>query len=187
MLLALSNGMRAGVRVALFGVASVTLTNIVLISAVAFGFGAVLTASETFFNIVRVLGVFYLCYIGWGLWRTKIEPLDAALSASPAALQPKEAFIKSASVAVSNPKALLFFSAFFPQFIHPAQPQAAQYLLLGSLFLGIDSLVMLLYILAGTRAVKLLSLRTQRAINRCCAGAMFFLAATIAVFRRTSV
>lgn len=185
MLLALSNGMAGGTRIAAFGIAGATVANALLIAAVAIGLGAVLVASETVFNIVRVIGVLYLCWLGVKLWRTKPSAVDpSALRTSEAAMSPARAFVRSASVALSNPKALLFFSAFLPQFIDLSQAQAPQYVVLGMAFVSIDAIVMFAYAAAGTRAVKLLSARGLLIINRSCAGAMFLLAAALAAFRR---
>lgn len=188
MLLALSNGIAGGLRVAAFGIAGATLASGLLIGAVAIGLGTLLVASETLFNLVRGIGVVYLCWIGIKLWRARPHNVDqSALGTGGTALAPRRAFLRSAYVALSNPKAVLFFSAFLPQFINPAQPVGSQYLLLGLIFVSIDALVMLAYAMAGTRAVKYLSVRGLTVINRCCAGAMFLLAAALAGVRRGSV
>ena len=187
MLLALANGVNAGVRVAAFGIAGASLASALLIGAVAVGLGALLLASEAWFNALRIAGVLYLCWLGIRLWRTRPAAASAEspslTSAGPA---PQQAFARSAWVALSNPKAILFFSAFLPQFVAPEQPQAPQYLVLGLVFIGIDALVMLAYAGAGTRAVKVLSVRGLTAINRFCAIMMFLLATSLVALRRGS-
>lgn len=188
MLLALSNGITAGRRVAAFGIAGATLASSLLIAAVAVGFGAVLAASHSWFQLLRVAGVAYLCWLGFKLWRSRPLALHDALGAAaalhPARPSPGRAFVRSATVALSNPKAVLFFSAFLPQFVDPLRPQAMQYLVLGLIFVSVDALVMLAYATAGVQAVKTLSARGLQWINRGCALAMFVLAAALATWRR---
>jgi threonine/homoserine/homoserine lactone efflux protein len=87
-------------------------------------------------------------------------------------------------VALSNPKTVLFFAAFLPQFVDIAKPQGPQYLLLGAVFVVLDTCVMLAYASAGTQAVRFLSQRGLKAMNRGCAAGMWLLAATLAVWRR---
>jgi homoserine/homoserine lactone efflux protein len=185
MLLALSNGVNSGIRVAAYGIAGASVASVGLISAVAVGLGALLLASEAWFEGLRVLGVLYLCWLGIKLWNSQPgsktgmpQPLKSSV------LTPRQAFVRCASVALSNPKTILFFSAFLPQFIAPDQSQASQYLILGTTFIGLDALVMLAYAAAGTRAVEFLSERGYRIVNRFCSIMMFGLAAMLVVFRR---
>jgi homoserine/homoserine lactone efflux protein len=187
-LLALSNGITGGRRDALAGIAGATLASLLLIGAVALGLGAVLAASHTLFNLIRVAGIIYLCWLGIKLWRAQPLGVDGALaqSAGKPASAPKRAFLRSASVALSNPKTLLFFSAFLPQFIDPAQALPAQYMTLAAIFIAIDAAVMLAYATAGLRIVRTLSARCLRLINRGCAGAMFALAFGLALFQRSN-
>ena len=187
MLLALSNGITAGRRIALFGILGATLANAVLIALVALGLGVILAASEVLFNALRYVGVIYLCWLGIKLWRAKSTAIDrSSLSGDNAALTPGRAFVRSASVALSNPKGLLFFSAFLPQFVNPAYAQAPQYAELAAIFLGLDSVVMFSYATAGMHAVRYLSARGLLVIHRACAVAMFTLAAALAVARRAN-
>jgi threonine/homoserine/homoserine lactone efflux protein len=79
---------------------------------------------------------------------------------------------------------LLFFAAFLPQFVDVSHPQGPQYALLGTVFVGLDTCVMLAYAAAGTQAVRWLSVRSLRAVNRGCAAGMWLLAATLAFWRR---
>ena len=185
MLLALANGIAGGLRVALFGIAGASLASSTLIAAVALGLGSLLAASELLFNTVRVAGVVYLCWLGLKMWRAEPQSLgELRLGEEQATLQPATAFMRSLTVALSNPKTLLFFGAFLPQFIEPNQPQAPQYLVLGAMFVAIDTAVMVVYAGAGSRAVRILSRRGLRIVNRGCAVGMWALAATLAGFRR---
>ena len=186
MLLALSNGIAGGMPRAGWGIAGASLGSSLVIATVALGLGSLLAASPLLFNAIRVAGIAYLVWLGVKLWRSEAPDLRTALAAAPAdtATQGRIALFKSLAVALSNPKALLFFAAFLPQFIDTAQPQGPQYLVLGALFVGLDTCVMLAYAAAGTQAVRWLSRRSLQRLNRGCAAGMWALAATLAFWRR---
>jgi homoserine/homoserine lactone efflux protein len=185
MLLALSNGIAGGMRAAVWGILGASLGACVLVGTVALGLGSLLAASEWLFNAIRVAGVGYLVWLGVRLWRSQPLDIGAVLAVSRAdALRGRVAFLRSLTVALSNPKTLLFFAAFLPQFIDTAAPQGQQYLVLGAIFVGLDTCVMLGYAAAGTQAVRWLSRGSLRTLNRGCAAGMWLLAATLAVWRR---
>ncbi|MDM0006067.1 LysE family translocator [Variovorax sp. J22G73] len=186
MLLALSNGIQGGMRRASWGIAGASLGSITLIAVVALGLGSLLAASEWLFNAIRVAGVAYLVWLGVKLWRSEAADLRTALARSSSQERPQGriALMRSLAVALSNPKTVLFFAAFLPQFVDISKPQGSQYLLLGAMFVALDTCVMLAYAGAGTQAVRFLSQRGLKAMNRGCAVGMWLLAATLAVWRR---
>ena len=185
MLLALSNGMVGGMRRAGWGMAGASLGSSLVIAVVAVGLGSLLAASAWLFDAVRAVGVLYLVWLAVQLWRSPPLDVQAALAQVPGGqAQGRAAFVRSLGVALSNPKGLLFFAAFLPQFVDPAQPQAQQYAALGALFVAIDSCVMVLYALAGRQAVRWLSQHGLRWLNRGCAVGMGVMAALLARYRR---
>ncbi len=185
MLLALSNGIGGGMRRAGWGIAGAALGSAIVIAIVALGLGSLLAVSTWLFNALRIAGVAYLAWLGYRLWRSEPADVGRALADNRAsAPQGRRALAKSLAVALSNPKALLFFAAFLPQFIDTARPQGAQYAVLGAIFIGIDILIMMAYAAAGTQAVRWLSRRSLRALNRSCAAGMWLLAGTLALWRR---
>jgi homoserine/homoserine lactone efflux protein len=185
MLLALSNGIAGGMRRAVWGIAGASLGSSLVIAAVAVGLGSLLAASEWLFNAMRIAGVAYLAWLGVRLWRSEPADVGQALARPPeSALQGRLALTKSLAVALSNPKSLLFFAAFLPQFVDTGRPQGPQYLMLGAIFIGLDTLVMAGYATAGTQAVRWLSRRSLRLLDRSCAAGMWLLAATLALWRR---
>lgn len=185
-LLALSNGARFGTRVARFGMLGAMLSDLILISAVSIGLGALLAASETAFQILKWIGVLYLLYLGIQLLRTQPQSRhDLSQVLNPNVSQPHRIFLKCLLVALTNPKGYLFFSAILPQFVNPQTPQLPQYALLALTFTAIDGLVMLGYASSGARAVQLF--RTPMAmvwINRFSGGAIVVLAGALALYRR---
>lgn len=185
MLLALSNGMGGGLRRAAWGMAGANLGSVIVISVVAVGLGALLASSAWLFEAVRAVGVLYLLWLAVQLWRSPPQDMRTALAQVPGQqVQGRAAFVRSLVVALSNPKSLLFFAAFLPQFVDPAQAMVSQYALLGALFVAIDALVMAAYALAGRQAVRWLSGDGLRWLHRGCAVGMGLLALLLASVRR---
>lgn len=181
-LLALSNGTKKNWRIAAMGILGACLSDILLIGAVGLGLGALLAASEALFTMVKWCGVAYLVFLGIALWKSTPTALPSQQSISDSAAG--AAFLRSLAVALSNPKGLLFFTAFLPQFIDPRQPQAAQYAILAAVSALLDILVMSGYAIGGAQAAKYLSARSMRRLNRSCAVAMLSLAGFLCLYRR---
>jgi threonine/homoserine/homoserine lactone efflux protein len=187
-LLALTNGSRFGVRRALVGMIGAVLSDFVLIGAVALGLGALLAASEFWFSVVKWIGAGYLAFLGIMLLRSK-GSLNETLHgpAENGSGSPRSLFLKSFLVAVTNPKGYLFFSAFLPQFIAPAEPQIQQYAALALIFAAIDFLVMFGYAALGSQAVRVLKKSGALWLDRICGGALLALAGSLALYRRATV
>ncbi|UXY17194.1 LysE family translocator [Chitiniphilus purpureus] len=183
MLLALTNGASRNWRVALMGMLGAATSDLLLIGAVAVGLGAVLAASEVLFSVVKWLGVAYLVWLAVQLWRA---PVMAPLQIGEGTTGATRAFVRSLLVALSNPKGLLFFSAFLPQFIDTGAPQAPQYLMLALATAALDLAVMAGYAAGGAQLARLLSIRWLRRLNRACAAMLVSLAALLAAYRHAS-
>jgi homoserine/homoserine lactone efflux protein len=187
MLLALSNGIDGGMRRASWGIAGASLGSITLIAVVALGLGSLLAASELLFNAIRVAGVVYLVWLGVKLWRSEATDLRhrarQVRHRSPAAwphrtgAQPGSWRCRTRRRCCSSRPSCRSSST-------SAKPQGPQYLLLGAIFVVLDTCVMLAYAAAGTQAVRWLSRRGLKAMNRGCAVGMWLLAATLAFWRR---
>src|SRR5690606_16302360 len=181
-LLAMSNGSRHGVRAAAWGMAGAVLADMILVAIVASGLGVLLAASEVAFQALKWAGAAYLAYLGWRLLRTDAP---AVLAAEPSdAPGARQLFLRSFLVAITNPKALLFMSAFLPQFIDPAAPLLPQYLALAAVLAVLNLAAMLAYALLGARLMRALKHGGLRWLNRLCGGALIAMAATLALYRR---
>ena len=182
-LLAMANGTSRNGRLVAVGMAGAALSDILIIAAVGLGLGAMLMASQNLFLALKWLGVAYLAWLGIQLWRSQPRALDPAAMAGGS--RGAEVFWRSFSVALTNPKVLLFFTAFLPQFIDPSQPTLMQYALLALVSAVVDILVMGLYAAGGVQAAKVLTQTGMRRLNRCCGATMLSLAAFLAVYRRS--
>jgi len=187
MLLAMSNGASKGNRFAFFGIIGAALSDLLLIGAVSLGLGALLATSEALFSLVKWIGVSYLVWLAIQLWRSRPESLVSTLDGTQASLTPVRAFTRSLLVALSNPKGLLFFSAFLPQFVNAGIPQLSQYFVLAIVFTLLDILAMATYAFGGVQAARLLSSHGLCVLNRVCASIMLMPAGFLAVYRRSNI
>lgn len=127
------------------------------------GAGAVLATSAVLFSALKMLGALYLIWLGVQLWRTG-GPADVAtaLTASKGRMF-RDAFV----VTALNPKGIVFFIAFVPQFIDPAAPALAQFALMEATFVLLGFLNAVLWaLLAGSLRTRLASPPAIRLINR---------------------
>ena len=114
LVLVLSRGMTQGVGAGISTAAGVSLGLLGHTMLAAFGFGAVLMASELFFSLVKYIGAAYLVYLGIGLIRSSRSGLSLD---NARVVSLKRAFLTGALSNISNPKITIFYLAFLPQFI----------------------------------------------------------------------
>jgi threonine/homoserine/homoserine lactone efflux protein len=166
-LLSLSNASRYGFRVAwLAGLGRLLAFAGMLVLASA-GLAVVLHTSELFFLAIKVLGGLYLVYLAFKLWRAKPESAIAAADS-------RAGFLVLARqefwVAAGNPKAILIFTAFLPQFLDPAQAVGPQFAVLGFLFLLLEVVAIMIYAYMGAHMQRWFARpHAQQIFNRCCA------------------
>ncbi len=177
-------GMRYGYRRALWNIVGLELGVLLVLAVVGAGLGALLAASASAFTAIKWLGVAYLVWLGIEQWRAPATPPTAA-KAHGAGGAPRELVLRGFLVNATNPKGIVFMLAVLPQFIDPAAPQLAQYLICAATLLFTDLVVMSGY--TGLAAKLLRALRAPahvRAVNRIF-GALFVAAgALLATFRR---
>ncbi|MFJ7141690.1 LysE family translocator [Pseudomonas protegens] len=182
-LLAMANGTSRNRQLVAVGMAGAALSDLLIIAAVGLGLGAMLMASQQLFMVLKWVGVCYLAWLGLQLWRSAPQALGE--QQVRAGSRRGEVFRRSFSVAMTNPKVLLFFTAFLPQFVDPAQPVFAQYATLALVTALVEVLVMGLYAAGGVQAAKFLTQTGMRRLNQCCGAAMLSLAGFLALYRRT--
>jgi threonine/homoserine/homoserine lactone efflux protein len=156
-----------------------------LLSASALGLGALLLASEKLFSMLKVLGALYLFYLAWQSWeqsRQAAKPINAE--------QPPQnpgwhnLFWKAFGLGASNPKDILFFAAFLPQFISADSPILTQLLVMIATWAVLDLLCKLFYGLSARSAAGFLrSGKGQVWFNRSSA-ALFAAAGALSLFSR---
>ncbi|MQY24723.1 LysE family translocator [Nocardia aurantia] len=126
-----------GRRAALISVLGHALGVQMLVIAVAAGLGSLVAASALALTIVKLTGAIYLVYLGVQAVRQR-RSLREAFAAQAEPAPHRRVFRQGIVVGVTNPKALVFFSAVLPQFVEPASGYLpVQFLILGSIFLGV--------------------------------------------------
>jgi len=126
MMFCLAQGARGGARPALAASAGISAGCMVHVALAGLGVGALVARHPAAFDAIRWAGVAYLL---WLAWRTLSTP--HGVSGRPA-VRPARAFRDGLVVNLTNPKVILFILAFVPQFVDPAGPVPAQFLVLGS-------------------------------------------------------
>ena len=122
-----ANSLRYGTRAGLLNVAGTQLGLALMMAALVVGLSSVIAAMGWLFDWLRYAGAAYLVWLGWRLLRA-----PGALGDAAAARHPHGGFLlQGFLVMLANPKALLFFGAFIPQFVDPAGDYVAQIVLLG--------------------------------------------------------
>ena len=177
-LLAISNAIAVGPRRAMIS----SMGNgfgLFIISGVAMaGMGVVLATSATAFMLLKLAGALYLVYLGIKQWRSKTSIVADAPVALGAANPNSfwKLFRQGLTVALTNPKAILFFSALFPQFITPGEPVAVQFTVLTTSFVACAMLAHLFYAnLARLLKSQLATPGRARLFNRISGGAFVLL------------
>ncbi|MBV8047493.1 MAG: LysE family translocator [Paludibacterium sp.] len=122
---------------------------LVLISASAIGLGAILRASATLFLLLKICGAGYLIYLGIKQWRAGGAKLRHAKAAPETPPNAASLYREGLLLALSNPKAILFITALFPQFIVHDQPLMPQLVLLSLTFMSMSFSALMTYALAG--------------------------------------
>lgn len=149
----MSNSLNAGFRRSIWGILGQQAALIVHVLIVALGVGVLVASSPVAFNVIRYAGAAYLVYLGIRQFLSKptvAQEQAAALRSEPA----WSIFRRGFWVNLLNPKAIVFFLAFTPQFIRPDQPLFTQYAVLTATIVVIDILVMWFFFAAAARSFQ---------------------------------
>ncbi len=131
--LIIANSLRHGSRAGLLNVAGAQLGLAIMIGVLVVGLASVIAFMGVWFDWLRFLGAAYLIWIGWKLIRH-----PSALGETRLAPAPRGGFfLQGFLVVMSNPKALLFFGAFIPQFVDPTGDYVGQVVVLGGIAMAV--------------------------------------------------
>ncbi|ALM54681.1 lysine transporter LysE [Halomonas huangheensis] len=160
--LMVSTGISRGRRAALSLIPGYFIGDLTAMVLSFAGLGALLMTSAKLFVLLKWLGAVYLIYLGWRMWRESHQLNNA----EPATAGTKNLSAQAFLVSVLNPKSLLFFLAFMPQFLDPAAPAIPQLIILGMTFLCLGLINDIGYALLASSGGKLLSSPIQRLMHR---------------------
>src|ERR1700710_853196 len=149
--LVIANGLRHGTRAALINIAGAQLGLAIVIGVVAIGLTSLMATMGYWFDWVRFAGAAYLIWLGIKLVRSPVESVNTDEPPPP----PRGGFfLQGFLVLLSNPKVLVFFGAFIPQFMDMKQDHFPQVALLGFTFMVTGAITDSMFALLEGRARK---------------------------------
>jgi len=167
--LVIANGLRHGTRAALLNIAGAQLGLGLVIALVAAGLTTLMATMGYWFDWVRLLGAAYLVWLGVALIRRPVEGVGTDAAPPP----PRGGFfLQGLIVLLANPKVLVFFGAFIPQFVDMQRETVPQVALLGVTFMAIVAVTDAIYALLAGRARTMFSAHRTRLLSRISGGFM---------------
>ncbi|CAH9050244.1 Homoserine/homoserine lactone efflux protein [Pseudoalteromonas holothuriae] len=168
--LTLNNSMQRGLPRTLAGIFGVSLGILLVAVISATGVGVLLANSLFAFSVVKMMGAIYLIYLGIKMLRSKggVDQPPTLQSVSY-----RYCFLEGFFVSVSNPKAIVFFIAIFPQFINTTQSYMAQFILLAVTFSVLVLMIHTAYALFASLAKTKFSSKQDGAILNKVSGSIF--------------
>ena len=158
----IANSLRHGASAGMLNVLGTQIGLATMIAVLATGLSAVVSLMGNVFELLRLLGAAYLIWLGIKLWRA-----NGTLATSEPGPRPFGSFVVQGFVVIwSNPKALLFFGAFIPQFLDPVGSPVFQTVLLGGVFMAVATVFDGVYAVAAGGAGKWLSAARIRLTER---------------------
>jgi homoserine/homoserine lactone efflux protein len=183
-LLVVSQGLRGGFKSSQRGILGVLAGNAIFFLLSALGLGALLMSSAALFQIIKWAGAAYLVFIGLKMLlakRSTTNPADLTSAPKPS----MKLFSEGLVTQLSNPKAIVFFSALLPQFLTPDEGVLEQFAILGIVSLGIELCVLLTYGWAAERGGRfILKGRFSLLTDRIAGGFLIGAGLGLAVSRR---
>jgi threonine/homoserine/homoserine lactone efflux protein len=174
-------GLSRGTRASIVASLGCTLGVVPHMVAAITGLAALLNASAVAFQTLKYAGVVYLLYLAWATWRDR-TPLE--VDEEQARPSPGRVIRTAVLINVLNPKLTIFFFAFLPQFVQPAEPHVTWHLIgLSVVFMAVTFVVFAIYGLfaAGMRRHVLGKPRVIAWMRRSFAGTYVLLAGRLAM------
>jgi threonine/homoserine/homoserine lactone efflux protein len=166
-LLVISYALAHGRKSATATVLGVGLGDFTSMTTSMLGLGAFLLTSAALFTILKWIGAVYLIYMGVRLWRAPVGHVNGAEANGTAEPKPWRIVLHAYVVTALNPKGIIFFIAFLPQFLNTAQPVLPQMLLFEVTFLVLAITNAALYALMASAARQTIRKpAVQRTVNR---------------------
>jgi threonine/homoserine/homoserine lactone efflux protein len=175
-LLALTHGALHGRRKALYTVAGGACGFVVVIALSMFGIGALLQASLGWLTVMKWVGGLYLVWLGIQVWRS--PPIGVEVRGVAPPRGGWSLFRQGALSALTNPKGLLFFAAFLPQFIDPQRSLWLQFAIMAGTFAAIE-ITTELFIASMAHRLSPWLRRVGRRFNQACGGVFVAIGAAL--------
>jgi threonine/homoserine/homoserine lactone efflux protein len=175
-LLALTHGALHGRRKALYTIFGGAFGFIAVIALSMFGIGALLKTSLVWLTVMKWVGGAYLVWLGIQIWRS--PPIGIEIRGSAEPRSGRSMFRQGALSALTNPKGLLFFTAFLPQFIDPARSLFVQFVIMAGTFAAIE-IATEVFIASMAHRISPWLRRVGRRFNQACGGVFMAIGAAL--------
>jgi homoserine/homoserine lactone efflux protein len=161
----MSNSLGSGWVRSIWGILGQQTALVVHVAIVAAGVGALVSRSQTAFDVIRYIGAAYLVYLGVRQFRADTAVGGVAQEVGEAAWP---MFRRGLFVNLTNPKAIVFFLAFLPQFVRLDRPLVPQYTVVGATVVAVDVVVMWFLFASAARGLVRLTAQEsgRRVLNR---------------------
>lgn len=179
--LIVANSIAHGHRYGLVTVAGTSAAMVPQLALAVLGLGGVLAVMADWFEWLRWLGVAYLLYLGIN---ALMVPASNLTTVKAAQIAPRQMFYRGFVVSLTNPKTLVFYSAFLPQFVSPHGDTLSQLMLLAVTFLVIAAFLDSVWALLASRAARCLAI-DGRLRNRITGGFLLSAATGLALARKS--
>ena len=149
----MANALGVGWMRSFWGILGQQIGLLAYVAIVAAGLGVIVAGSPVVFNVIRYAGAAYLVLLGIRQWRARAQAVISEGSA-PQVVTRRSMVRRGLLVNLTNPKALVFFLAFMPQFIRPDQALPPQYLVFAATIVVVDVLVMWFFFATAARGLR---------------------------------
>jgi threonine/homoserine/homoserine lactone efflux protein len=175
-LLALTHGALHGGAKALYTIFGGAVGFVAVIALSMFGIGALLQASLVWLTVMKWAGGAYLVWLGIQVWRS--PPIGMEIHGTAVPRSGTSMFRQGALSALTNPKALLFFTAFLPQFIDPARSLLVQFAAMAGTF-AVTEIATEVFIASMAHRISPWLRRVGRRFNQACGGVFVVIGAAL--------
>jgi|SRR5882724_5989923 len=155
-LLIVSQGVKAGFKPSIRGTLGILMGNAIYFAISALGLGALLIASANLFQAIKWIGVSYLVFVGLKMLFSRSQPESEEQKPEIKSKSSLRLFSQGLITQLSNPKAIIFFSALLPQFISTGQSMPYQVLILGFVSISVEFPVLVSYGWLAERGTRLI-------------------------------
>lgn len=178
-LLMVNSSINVGMKKSLPIIIGGSTASSILITISALGLGAIIAASESVFYLIKYLGAAYLIYLGFTLWMSAKSANNESAESDDEPKKRQNLLVKSFTLGITNPKDIVFFIAFLPQFISTEQSYLTQLAVIVMTWFAVDFLCKVLYgVLARMIVGRINSVRKTSILDRI--SAVIFVAAGVA-------
>lgn len=166
---AVNSGQSAVTYAAMGSLCAITL----ILSASFMGLGVLIATSELAFNVIKWLGAGYLVYLGIKAFLSVGDALALSQSQNCEKRNRFSHFLNGFIVGASNPKAIVFFTALFPQFINPDGSLLNQYVIFTSTFVVLELSWLMAYVFLGVKSSQWLFTKARLTLFNRLSGSVF--------------